>query len=118
MAEAQKTLGKDDMLSMIRYGAKEIFAGKDATITDEDIDTILAKSEERTNELNEKLNKMTESSLRTFKMDTEPPKSIYNFEGEDYREKHGIAAASTETTWISLPKRSRRANLRESEFFK
>lgn len=36
------------MLSMIRHGASSIFASKDATITDEDIDTILAKAEDKT----------------------------------------------------------------------
>lgn len=48
MTEAQKTLGKDDMLNMIRHGASTIFASKDATITDEDIDSILTKAEEKT----------------------------------------------------------------------
>lgn len=36
------------MLNMIRHGANRIFAGKEATITDEDIDTILNKAEEKT----------------------------------------------------------------------
>jgi len=86
LSEAQKSLGKDEMLSMIRHGAHEIIAGKDALITDEDIDTILAKAEARTDELNKKLDKVTESNLRSFAMDN--TKSIYNFEGEDYRDKH------------------------------
>lgn len=33
---------------MIRHGANIIFAGKEATITDEDIDSILQKAEEKT----------------------------------------------------------------------
>jgi len=86
LAQAQKTIGKDEVLSMVRYGANEIVAGKDAMITDEDIDTILAKAEARTDELNKKLDKVAESKLRAFTMDN--TKSIYNFEGEDYRDKH------------------------------
>lgn len=35
------------MLNMIRHGADHVFASKDSDITDEDIDTILAKSENR-----------------------------------------------------------------------
>lgn len=38
--------------------------------------------------MNEKLSKMGESSLRNFTMDTES--SVYNFEGEDYREKQKV----------------------------
>ncbi len=40
-------LNKDEMLNMIRHGADHVFASKDSDITDEDIDTILAKSENR-----------------------------------------------------------------------
>lgn len=35
-------------MSMIRHGAQTIFASKEATITDEDIDDILVKAEEKT----------------------------------------------------------------------
>ena len=31
------------MLSMIRHGADEVFAGKDSMYTEEDIETLLAK---------------------------------------------------------------------------
>ena len=40
-------LNKDEMLGMIRYGANHIFASKDSEITDEDIDEILKKGEEK-----------------------------------------------------------------------
>ncbi|KAI6213624.1 Isw-1 [Aphelenchoides besseyi] len=112
LAEAQKTLGKEDMLAIIRHGANEIFAGKDATITDEDIDTILKKSEDRTNEFNNKLDKMGESSLRTFTMDA--PSSIYDFEGQDYRGKNSRVLAG----WIEPPKRERKANYQVDGYYK
>ena len=38
-------LAKDEVLSMIRHGAEKIFASKDATITDDDIDNILHEGE-------------------------------------------------------------------------
>jgi len=110
LAQAQKTIGKDEMLSMVRYGANEIVAGKDAMITDEDIDTILAKAEARTDELNKKLDKVAESKLRSFTM--ENTKSIYDFEGEDYREKHVRFAPIV----VPTSKRNIRGNRRESEF--
>lgn len=40
-------LNKDEMLNMIRHGANHVFASKDSEITDEDIDTILQKGEEK-----------------------------------------------------------------------
>lgn len=36
-------VGKQEMLSMIRHGADEVFASKDCEITDEDIDVILKR---------------------------------------------------------------------------
>lgn len=42
----------------------------------------------QTAEMNERMQKMGESSLRTFRMD--PEQSLYKFEGEDYREKQKV----------------------------
>lgn len=41
-------MGKDEMLMMIRHGADHVFASKDNEITDEDIDTILSRAEQKT----------------------------------------------------------------------
>lgn len=38
--------------------------------------------------MNERIQKMGEPSLRTFRMDLE--QSLYKFEGEDYREKQKV----------------------------
>lgn len=40
-------LNKDEMLNMIRHGANHVFASKDSEITDEDIDTILTRGENK-----------------------------------------------------------------------
>ena len=40
-------LGKDEVLNMIRHGASHVFASKDSEITDEDIDSIIAKGEQK-----------------------------------------------------------------------
>ena len=117
LTEAQKTLGKDDMLTMIRHGADTIFAGKDSTITDEDIDSILKKGEEKTKELDEKMNKLGESNLRNFTLDTENKDSgsIYAWQGEDYRNKRKAAVADF---WIEPPKRERKANYHVDLYFR
>ncbi|EMP28267.1 SWI/SNF-related matrix-associated actin-dependent regulator of chromatin subfamily A member 5, partial [Chelonia mydas] len=105
-------IGKDEMLQMIRHGATHVFASKESEITDDDIDGILERGAKKTAEMNEKLSKMGESSLRNFTMDTES--SVYNFEGEDYREKQKMAF----TEWIEPPKRERKANYAVDAYFR
>eukprot|EP00079_Xenopus_tropicalis_P023419 XP_012815803.1 PREDICTED: SWI/SNF-related matrix-associated actin-dependent regulator of chromatin subfamily A member 5 isoform X1 [Xenopus tropicalis] len=105
-------LGKDEMLQMIRHGATHVFASKDSEITEEDINAILERGEKKTAEMNEKLSNMGESSLRNFTVDNES--SVYNFEGEDYREKQKMAF----TEWIEPPKRERKANYAVDAYFR
>nr|KAF6360699.1 SWI/SNF related, matrix associated, actin dependent regulator of chromatin, subfamily a, member 1 [Myotis myotis] len=81
-------LAKEEMLQMIRHGATHVFASKESELTEEDITTLLERGEKKTAEMNERLQKMGESSLRNFRMDTE--QSLYKFEGEDYREKQKV----------------------------
>ena len=38
LQEQNKSLNKDDLLSMVRWGAEEMFSAKDAMITNDDID--------------------------------------------------------------------------------
>ncbi|KAG6493517.1 hypothetical protein ZIOFF_048508 [Zingiber officinale] len=64
----QKTVNKDELLQMVRFGAEMVFSSKDSTITDEDIDRIIAKGEEATAELDVKMKKFTEDAIK-FKMD-------------------------------------------------
>ncbi|KAG2463900.1 SMCA1 protein, partial [Polypterus senegalus] len=105
-------LGKDEMLQMIRHGATHVFASKDSELTDEDISTILERGAKKTAEMNERLEKLGESSLRNFTMDTET--SLYNFEGEDYREKQKLSMIE----WIEPPKRERKANYAVDAYFR
>lgn len=98
------TLQKDDLLNIIRFGANAIFASKDADANlDFDIENILKMGEEKTAEQKEKMDTLGESSLRNFTLDA--PSSVYQFEGEDYRDKHRINIADN---WIEPPKRERK----------
>ncbi|XP_069842992.1 probable global transcription activator SNF2L1 [Dendropsophus ebraccatus] len=105
-------LAKDEMLQMIRHGATHVFASKDSELTDEDITTILERGEKKTAEMAERMENMGESSLRNFSMDTET--SLYNFEGEDYREKQKLSMLE----WIEPPKRERKANYAVDAYFR
>lgn len=61
-------VNKDELLQMVRFGAEMVFSSKDSTITDEDIDRIIAKGEAATAELDAKMKKFTEDAIK-FKMD-------------------------------------------------
>ncbi|KAJ8266456.1 hypothetical protein GJAV_G00130640 [Gymnothorax javanicus] len=108
-------MAKDEMLQMIRHGATHVFASKDSELTDEDIITILERGEKKTAEMNERLQKLGESSLRNFTVDTGTTEtSLYNFEGEDYREKQKLSMME----WIEPPKRERKANYAVDAYFR
>ncbi|BES99295.1 SLIDE [Nesidiocoris tenuis] len=116
LLDNKASLNKDEMLNMIRHGANHVFASKDSEITDEDIDEILRKGEAKTNEMTKKLEAMgPESSLRDFMVDA-PTESVYQFEGEDYREKQKVVG--TIGHWIEPPKRERKANYAVDAYFR
>jgi SWI/SNF-related matrix-associated actin-dependent regulator of chromatin subfamily A member 5 len=57
---------------------------------------------------------MGESTLRNFTMDA-PTESVYQFEGEDYREKQKMFGIGS---WIEPPKRERKANYAVDAYFR
>ncbi len=67
----------------------------------------------QTEELNKKLAQIGESTLRTFTLDQQ--ESVYQFEGEDYREKQKIPGIGH---WIEPPKRERKANYAVDAYFR
>ncbi|XP_061990453.1 ISWI chromatin-remodeling complex ATPase CHR11 [Rosa rugosa] len=109
----QKTVNKDELLQMVRFGAEMVFSSKDSTITDEDIDRIIAKGEEATAELDAKMKKFTEDAIK-FKMDDTA--ELYDFDDEK-DEKFDFKKIVSEN-WIEPPKRERKRNYSESEYFK
>ena len=80
-------LGKDEMLNIIKHGAKTIFASKDDESIDIDVDALMEIGEKKTAQEKEKLDTLGESNLRSFTLDTKPEDSVYNFEGEDFRQE-------------------------------
>ncbi|KAK7332208.1 hypothetical protein VNO80_28956 [Phaseolus coccineus] len=110
----QKTVNKDELLQMVRFGAEMVFSSKDSTITDEDIDRIIAKGEEATAELDAKMKKFTEDAIK-FKMDDTA--ELYDFDDEKDENRFDIKKIVSEN-WIEPPKRERKRNYSESEYFK
>ncbi|EDV20568.1 uncharacterized protein TRIADDRAFT_60972 [Trichoplax adhaerens] len=113
LVDQSRTVSKDEMLNMIRHGAGHVFASKDSEITDDSIDEILDKAERKTAAINQKLENLGESALRDFSLDT--PGSIFDFEGQDYREKQ---KSNLRSYWIEPPKRERKANYAVDAYFR
>lgn len=63
--------------------------------------------------MQKKLSQLGEGTLRTFTMDQ--TESVYQFEGEDYREKQKISGIGH---WIEPPKRERKANYAVDAYFR
>lgn len=116
LADNSNKVGKEEMLGWIRHGADQIFASKDSQVSDENIDEILKTAETKTEEMKKKMDQLGENNLRNFTLDTDQPfSSVYNFEGEDYREKQKLGAG---LAWIEPPKRERKANYAVDAYFR
>uniref|UniRef100_A0A7N0TWT8 Uncharacterized protein n=1 Tax=Kalanchoe fedtschenkoi TaxID=63787 RepID=A0A7N0TWT8_KALFE len=95
----QKTVNKDELLQMVRFGAEMIFSSKDNTITDEDIDRIIAKGEEATAVLGAKMKKFTEDAIK-FKMDETA--ELYDFDDDKDENKVDFQKFVSEN-WTAEP---------------
>merc|ERR1711992_229543 len=115
LAEQKQNLGRDEMLNIIKHGAKTIFANKDEETVDIDIDALLEIGEKKTEDEKKKMDQLGESNLRSFTLDTKPEDSVYNFEGEDFREKQREEIGMN---WIAPPKRERKANYAVDAYFR
>ncbi|KAL3692725.1 hypothetical protein R1sor_006376 [Riccia sorocarpa] len=112
----QKAVNKDELLQMVRFGAEKVFSSKDSTITDEDIDRIIAKGEEATAELDAKMKKFTEDAIK-FKMDDTA--GLYGFDDKAEKEEEKVDFKKMiAENWIEPPRRERKRNYSESEYFK
>ncbi|KAF2403869.1 hypothetical protein EJ06DRAFT_488799 [Trichodelitschia bisporula] len=98
-----KATSKDELLTMIQHGAEKVFqesAAAPSALSDDDIDAILRRGEERTLELNSKYEKLGIDELQTFKSD-----SAYEWNGESFvpAKKDNIGL-----NWINPAKRERK----------
>ncbi|TYG94154.1 hypothetical protein ES288_A11G165800v1 [Gossypium darwinii] len=89
---------------MVRFGAEMVFSSKDSTITDENIDRIVAKGEAATAELDAKMKKFTEDAIK-FKMDDTA--ELYGFDDDKDENKFDIKKIASEN-WIEPPKREQK----------
>ncbi len=105
--QTKSAASKDELLNMIQHGAEMVFQNQGGTgafaggneLTDDDIDSILRRGEERTAELNAKYEKLGIDDLQKFTSD-----SAYEWNGENFinrKKEIGI-------NWINPAKRERK----------
>ncbi len=115
LAEQHSSLEKDELMKMVRFGADQILSGKGGTYSDEDIDALIAKGEERTNEIQAKLQTDVKHNLADFKLlaDSDGAKDTFLFDGKNYRGEDNASIS-----FITLPQRERKRNYDVNEYFR
>ena len=99
--------GKDELLTMIQHGAEKVFKSQGAIgpvsgandITEDDFDAIMKRGEERTQELNNKYEKLGLDDLQKFTSD-----SAYEWNGEKFEPRKKDIGLN----WINPSKRERK----------
>merc|ERR1712129_538165 len=74
---------KDDLMDMIQYGADKILKTKGSTVTDDDIDAILANSKNETNELKEQWQDQSKKTFSELNLEF----NYQQYDGEDYTQR-------------------------------
>ena len=118
---AAAKVNKEDLLSMVRYGAELVFSSEASNITDADIEAIITKGEKDTAALNSKIQEFTEAA-RQFTLDGGMSLYDYKEEKEDAGDKAADVAALKQVVaanWVDTKReRKRVANYNEAEYFK
>ncbi|KAG2523912.1 hypothetical protein JM18_004735 [Phytophthora kernoviae] len=121
LAQQNRKLSKDELMTMVRFGADEIFNAGGSMITDDDIDAILARGEERTETMKGKIAADMQHNLANFSLSGEngnaSVSSLYEFEGEVFS-KDTNNGDILPSTFIALPQRERKSNYNEDEYYR
>eukprot|EP00796_Vickermania_ingenoplastis_P004442 gene4442-3241_t len=83
-SKAQQNVSKAELLSMIKFGAEEIFKSRHEDVTEADIDFLLDQGETRSAELAAETKQQVSMSLASFELGAEEA-NIYEFEGVSFK---------------------------------
>ncbi|KPA81169.1 putative transcription activatorDNA-dependent ATPase [Leptomonas pyrrhocoris] len=75
---------KEELLSMIKFGAAEIFKTRHEDVTEADIDRLLDEGEAISNQLTNEARQQVQMSLASFQLGAEEA-NIYDFEGVSFK---------------------------------
>lgn len=114
LAEQHKTVDKKDLMHLVRFGADQILSAAKGTYTDEDVDLLIAKGEEKTDALNAKLQTNAQHNLASFSLMGEEETDMLTFGGKSYRDDGN----KNEGNFINLPQRERKRNYDVNDYYK
>lgn len=83
-SKTQQNVSKAELLSMIKFGAEEIFKTRHEDVTEADIDQLLDEGEARSAELTAETKQQVSMSLASFELGAEEA-NIYEFEGMSFK---------------------------------
>jgi SWI/SNF-related matrix-associated actin-dependent regulator of chromatin subfamily A member 5 len=94
---------------MIQHGAEKIINSKESMTVEDDIEDIIRRGEEKTQELNSKYASLNFDDLQIFNSTAQ---TTTEWEGEEYGKKNQQAAANklANLLWIEPSKRERKSN--------
>jgi SWI/SNF-related matrix-associated actin-dependent regulator of chromatin subfamily A member 5 len=104
LAEQNSSLEKDELMKMVRFGADQILSGTGGTYTDEDIDALIAKGEEKTSAMQANLETDAKHSLADFSLlgEDEGGTDTFSFGGKNYRDSSGSAGGKSDIAMFHL----------------
>ncbi|EIW69137.1 hypothetical protein TREMEDRAFT_68987 [Tremella mesenterica DSM 1558] len=105
---AKLASNKDELLDMIQHGAEKIINTSQSMLIDDDIDEIIKRGEEKTQELVSKYAGLDLDALNNFKSES----LVNTWEGEDFAHKRkGLI-------WIEPAKRERKGNYSVDQYYR
>ena len=109
LAEQNSSLEKGELMKMVRFGADQILNSAGGTYTDEDIDALIARGEEKTSAMQAKLETNAKHNLANFSLiaDDDEGTDTFSFGGKNYRD---VNKGSGGGNFINLPQRQRKRN--------
>lgn len=106
---------KDDLLQMIQHGAEDVFKNTDSTISDDAIEEIMRRGEEKTAELEGKYGSMGLEDLQLLSIEGSGG-NAYQWEGKDYA--NASKKREIGMNWIAPAKRERKTNYSVDDYYR
>jgi hypothetical protein len=121
LVDQNKALSSGELLNILRHGADEIISSSVTISTDEDIDAILRRGEEKTAELNEQLRKRVQDmggNLLEFRMDSIDDVNDRQQENSDYQENAKALKELIITSWDEGPRLRGQRSYNVDEYYR
>jgi SWI/SNF-related matrix-associated actin-dependent regulator of chromatin subfamily A member 5 len=113
LADQFKSVDKKELMNMVTFGADQILQSKGGTYSDEDIDALIERGEEKTSAIKGKLEKDAKHNLANFSLSVETT-DTFLFDGKNYRGDKNKKSGNL----INLPQRERKRNYDVNDYYR